>query len=319
MSSAGELDDTGLLLADADGRVVHASPEALHILQLDATPLGRPLDEVLAPLLDDASSPAPAVSWRRARALEHEVVLLRSTSEVITARREREKLLRLATLSEIMPSLMHQVRNPLASAIASLEVLVEELSIEELRADLLEVVGEIRRAAQSLRGVGDMTRDLRTVEHHRLAPAIEDGVATLRANADSRNVRIDVAPIQLSPLPLEPSVIRAMVFHLASNAIAACPNGGHVQIDARLRREPPDREASELLLSIEDDGVGMDETELAHCCDLFFTTKLHGSGLGLPLCRHAVEAAGGTLEVTSRRGVGTRVEIRVPLEPALAL
>jgi len=321
------LSDVAVIVATNDGRIQHLTSEAQRLLDVDAASddpkqvaVGRRLEDLLGASanrdhieISRAGGISERLNVRRIEAADRVIVLLSRRPADRPRVDEQERLLRLATLSEILPSLMHQVRNPLASATASLEVLVEELSSAELRQHLLEVVGEIQRAAQSLRGVGDMTRELRTPEAHSVDAALVEGASTVGGRARAQGVRLELAADGLPPVALEPSVIRAMVFHLVSNAISACPRGGNVRVVARVRDDAPRTGRRDFILVVEDDGDGMTEAERLHCCDLFFTTKLNGSGLGLPLCRHAVESAGGILDVSSSLGAGTRIEIVVPL------
>ena len=69
------------------------------------------------------------------------------------------------------------------------------------------------------------------------------------------------------------------------------------------------------VVTIKDNGFGMDETELKHCMDPFFTTKAvgHGTGLGLSSANSYIRQLGGSLEIDSRPRVGTTVRMALPL------
>ena len=67
-----------------------------------------------------------------------------------------------------------------------------------------------------------------------------------------------------------------------------------------------------LEFSVQDEGNGMSPEVLARCRELFFTTKVRGSGVGLSLCHQICNDAGGELLIESRQGEGTRVTARVP-------
>jgi two-component system sensor histidine kinase HydH len=68
-----------------------------------------------------------------------------------------------------------------------------------------------------------------------------------------------------------------------------------------------------LLLSVEDEGAGMDARTRERAFDDFFTTKATGSGLGLPFVRRVAEAHGGSASLAARSGRGTVVTLRLPL------
>lgn len=69
-----------------------------------------------------------------------------------------------------------------------------------------------------------------------------------------------------------------------------------------------------MILTVADEGVGMDTETLKHIFDPFFTTKgeKEGTGLGLSICKRIVEAHGGTLQVQSQPGKGTAVSVHLP-------
>ena len=73
-------------------------------------------------------------------------------------------------------------------------------------------------------------------------------------------------------------------------------------------------EASELSLTIQDFGVGMSESVLAHCRNSFFSTKgQNGSGLGLYMVSKSIRALNGNLEIRSEEGVGTSICLKLPI------
>jgi len=98
--------------------------------------------------------------------------------------------------------------------------------------------------------------------------------------------------------------------NLVVNAIQAMPAGGRVRIDTYAVDQ-------QVVLSIEDDGVGMSADVLKKIFIPFFTTKdVHeGTGLGLPVVHGIVTSHGGTVSVESAPGRGARFEIRLPQAP----
>jgi signal transduction histidine kinase len=96
--------------------------------------------------------------------------------------------------------------------------------------------------------------------------------------------------------------------NLLDNALLASQPGDSVHLFATA-------ETSELRFEVVDDGHGMDEATAARAFELFFTTRSGrgGNGVGLALCREIVEHLGGSIELRSRPGKGTRVGIRIPI------
>jgi signal transduction histidine kinase len=140
--------------------------------------------------------------------------------------------------------------------------------------------------------------------------AIEETVRVVQSAAAQSNIRVEHEAAFLPLLPFDAAVMRAIVFNLVSNAVHACATGGEVRVRAALRPQ------GVFELEVADTGTGMPPDVLARCTELFFTTKRHGSGIGLALCDRAVRGAGGTLSVESAVGRGTTFTVRVPVAPA---
>ncbi len=86
--------------------------------------------------------------------------------------------------------------------------------------------------------------------------------------------------------------------------------GGHVRICTCLRKHAGEQPLA--CVEIEDNGKGMAADELAQVFNPFFTSKLHGTGLGLPIAQQIMEYHDGRISLTSTPGQGTRVEVELP-------
>ena len=106
--------------------------------------------------------------------------------------------------------------------------------------------------------------------------------------------------------------LKQILLNLLSNALKFTPAEGSVTLSARLV------EGGALEIAVADTGIGMNENELHLALQPFrqienpLSRKHEGTGLGLPLVKAFTELHGGTLELTSRRGGGTVVRIRLP-------
>jgi len=107
------------------------------------------------------------------------------------------------------------------------------------------------------------------------------------------------------------SQIHQVLLNICLNARDAMSNGGTLTLEAA-RTEHQGRAAVEI--AIGDSGIGMDAETLAKVFDPFFTTKEsgRGTGLGLYMAYRVIERHGGTIDITSRKGEGTSVEIVLP-------
>ncbi|MEZ4468483.1 MAG: ATP-binding protein [bacterium] len=238
------------------------------------------------------------------------VLLFQDITEQVRTRTERDRLLQLATVDEVLPTVLHELRNPLAAVTLAVEVLLEECEPRddpELTEALHTVLAELRRMSLVFQGIGVGGRSLRMTQVAAVDVAVREVARIMDRLAQQSGVTLHVDVQVLPLLPFDPAVVKAIVFNLLSNSIYACHQGGHIKVSLRPRT------SSSLLLRVTDDGHGMSADVLSDCTRPFFTTRANGSGLGLVVCREAVEEAGGTLDIRSAPGQGTRVSIELPL------
>lgn len=237
-------------------------------------------------------------------------IALKDITEVERMREERNRLLQIATVHELLPSILHEVKNPLAAIATTAELLIEEAADEHMRSSAQAILHETRRMKLMLQGIGAVGRGLPSTRREAVDQAVREAWTVLRARAESVGVSAQGHIPDMPPLPLDASVVCALVFNLVTNSIQACPSGGSVRLAASLA--PGDRE---LMIRVDDTGVGMTEDVLSRCRELFFTTKARGTGIGLALCARALAEAGGTMDIDSAPSAGTRITLRIPLEP----
>jgi signal transduction histidine kinase len=106
--------------------------------------------------------------------------------------------------------------------------------------------------------------------------------------------------------------------NLVLNAVDATEKGGHIELKAeRCSDVRQARSASEEMVqvTVQDDGAGIAPENLARLFQPYFTTKKHGTGLGLFVTRKLVADHGGTVEFVSSPGEGTVFVVRLPFRP----
>lgn len=224
--------------------------------------------------------------------------------------RDRE---RLAAAGEVAAGLAHEIRNPLATAKAALqlyEVVGDEGKRRELLAKLaneLDRMNEILTAyvtfsrpeqADTARTV-NVTQVLREIEPLLLGEAHFHGIGLV--------VKTPVAEI--------PSVtgstgeLKQVFLDLARNAVEAMERGGRLEISVY-------RDGDQVKTLFQDNGPGIPEEKLEKVTRPFFTTKPGRAGLGLSIATSMARTMGGALQIKSSRGGGTAVEVCLPLAPA---
>jgi signal transduction histidine kinase len=170
---------------------------------------------------------------------------------------------------------------------------------------------EVERMAAMLDTAGAATRELRSAIATRIDLDLGDCHVLLAEVTARRGIDLVWEIDTMPPLPFDTQVLRSLLCNLVTNAIDACTDSDCIEVCAML-------EDGAFVLQVLDTGAGMSPDTLAHCTEAFFSTKPGGFGIGLALCRELVEAAGGSFEIVSRPGSGTRVAVWLPLDPGLA-
>ncbi|MFO0599531.1 MAG: PAS domain-containing sensor histidine kinase [Myxococcaceae bacterium] len=309
-----------VVLVSNEGRLHYANGRARELLEAAGLSSdGAAVEALLTGFRDEDATDRTAITVgtrEGARIFGFQATALSSGSKLIAfqditrieeAQRERNRLLQLASISEVMPAVLHELKNPLAGIALSLELLIED-SNDERKQRLHAILGEVRRLSLTLDGLGRFRHEVRSARHHAIDLAIREACVLLAPQADSRHIALDVDVPDMPLLPFEPAAVRAVIFNLVTNAIHACREGHRIVVSARF-----DRETKVLTLVVKDDGAGMAPDVLARCTELFFTTKPRGSGIGLALCAGVAEAVAGRFDVESQQGTGTTISMTFPV------
>jgi PAS domain S-box-containing protein len=258
------------------------------------------------------------------------VVVVRDRREIEELRRRMVTQARLAAVGELAAGLAHEMNNPLAyvrSNLAQLERHWKNLSdpealMPEDRAALAEESHEliveslvgVDRAAEIVRGVRHFTHAGSPVrEPADLNGLIEDAIAMLRSRQRPPEVTLEFQPGALPQISCAPQELRQVFLNLLVNALDAVAAHGQVTVSTW-------RENGEVIAQVRDDGCGMTPEVLERIFDPFFTTKRvgEGTGLGLGIAWHIVDAHGGRIEVQSAPGDGTEFQVHLPIGRAAA-
>lgn len=333
---------TGLRDDDFGGRAIftllvdhEAQPEPQPHTRLRAAIRdAQPCDEVLQlRKMDGAPFWARCVGAPLSARLEtHEryVLVLADVTEEMRAREAAVRAERLSALGRLAGSVAHDTNNLLAIVALHLEVLAETPLSREQRELVDAALGAAQRGA-------DLTRPLLAFAQRSIdAPRTIDLTATLEklvpllVKAMPNRIALVTELGSLGRGRADEGGLESAVTNLVLNARDAIGDQRDGRIVLSCRRVSLDGPAARRLglvpgpyaaLVVEDDGPGMPPEVLEHVLEPFFTTKGdRGSGLGLPSAYGFARQSGGTLEIESTPGAGTRVTIYLPLvdgtEPA---
>jgi two-component system sensor histidine kinase HydH len=219
-----------------------------------------------------------------------------------------------AELAYIAGGLAHEIKNPLSTIRLNLALLTEDLARSEDPKD--------KRALQKLRVVERECERLQEIVEQFLqfARASELKLEVCNLNAviteltefvmpAARQRNVEILCYLRSDLPLvrlDRALFKQALLNLLLNAQDAMPNGGQIVITT----QPVE---GGVQISVIDTGTGMPPEVLKKIFRPFFSTRRHGTGLGLPTVKKIVEAHRGTISVQSEVGRGTKFTIQLPV------
>ena len=216
----------------------------------------------------------------------------------------------LATLGELAAGLAHEIRNPLAGIAGVIDIIGRDLPIDS---PACAVVKEVKQEAIHInRILTDLLETARPKQPNfktaNLDPTITHAIMFAREQATTRAIEIDfVSPKDVPQVEHDPSQIHQVLLNILLNAIQAVSREGKIVVSL-------DRRDHYAAISIADNGPGIPPETLKNIFRPFFTTKGHGTGLGLSLARRIVEDHAGRIEVTSKPGEGTTFVVLLPYE-----
>ena len=229
-----------------------------------------------------------------------------------TQRRIQAELLRyqkLESVGRLASGVAHDMNNVLAAIMSMTAVLQAQFEGDGAVSTNLDLV--LRAAARGrdlVKGLADFSRDqLEDARPLDLNGLIREEAALLgRTTFGKVTVETDLEAA-LPPVMGEASSLSNALMNLCVNAVDAMPEGGRLVFRSRAA-------AGVVEVSVQDSGQGMTPEVKARALDPFFTTKPagRGTGLGLSIVYGAVKAHGGTLDIESEPGAGTRVVLCFP-------
>ena len=212
-----------------------------------------------------------------------------------------------ATLGELAAGLAHEIRNPLAGIAGVIEIVSRDLPPNSAaRAVIKDAKEEALQINRILTELLDTARpkppQFRVSD---IAATAEHAVMFARQQAITKRIMIELDKGEgIPPVEHDPNQINQVLLNLLLNAIQAMDKPGSVYVSLQ-------RDHDDVLITVADEGKGIPPETLPNIFRPFFTTKGHGTGLGLSLARRIVESHGGQIDARSEVGKGTQFVIRL--------
>ncbi|MGO9437029.1 MAG: MEDS domain-containing protein [Terracidiphilus sp.] len=284
---------------------------------------GKPLGS-FAMYYREPRSPSPAET----RALQLATHLAGIALERKLAREERERLRqaqddlahinRVTTMGELTASLAHEIKQPITAAVTNARTCLrwlgrDEPDLPEARDAASRIISDVTRAADIISRIGSLFK--KGAMQHELVDVnelIREMIVLLRNEAARYSILVrselaeNLPPVRADRIQLQQVFMNLMV------------NGIDAMKDVSTKRELTVRAQQvmdgQLQISVSDTGIGLPPQQAEQVFIAFFTTKAHGTGMGLPISRSIIETHGGRLWATSDTGRGASFHFTLPSE-----
>ena len=212
--------------------------------------------------------------------------------------------------SRMAATLAHEIKNPIAGIRSGIQLLKGRASKDGDKMLCDSMIHEIDR-------VTALIMNLLTLSIRRESPKTEIPVSSVleeigmiyAKGPDSRRAVLSVETEPGLAAYLNENEFRQIIHNLISNSLRAMLPDREGQITLLASRQ-----RDELLVTVRDNGKGMTEEEVAKALEPFYTKSINGTGLGLSIVSRLVESNDGTMEIVSRPGTGTDVNLRFPVK-----
>jgi PAS domain S-box-containing protein len=222
---------------------------------------------------------------------------------------------RTSILGELMASISHEVKQPITATMTNARASLRWLKREKPEVqEACQTIDKILRDGARATEIIDRLRALykKTPPKRELVSINEvilEMIALLRSEASLHGVSIRMNLIADLPKTMADRVqLQQVLMNLMLNGIEAMTaTGGVLTVTSQ-------REDSQVLISVSDTGVGLPNENIHQIFDAFFTTKPHGSGMGLAISQSIIESHGGRLWATANDGRGASFHFSLPIE-----
>ena len=249
-----------------------------------------------------------AVAAENARLYEG---LQRQMEELRNTEAQLVQSAKLAAIGELAANVAHEINNPMTSILGYTTLLYEETPDTSPRKETLKLIqNESLRIREIVRALLDFSRQRDFAkELVDIRQSVKDTLALIQRHALLSNCKIvEKYSEKLPPIEIDVPQCKQVFLNLITNALDAMPQGGTLTVSVA-------HADGAIRIEFADTGAGIPEANLSRIFEPFFTTKpaVKGTGLGLSVSLGIVQAHGGTIEVQSDAGKGSRLTVVLPL------
>ncbi len=247
-----------------------------------------------------------------------EKLVVERTQELAASQEKLRQSERMASIGALSAGIAHEINNPVGAILLiaqNAQEMKNDCKSKEELSELLsrtcqKVTNNAKRCALIVKGILQFSRQQSTEKWPHNVTSVIESALQLLYDSDERSkgsfmINSSIKPLQVVLNPLE---MEQVFVNLFRNALESGVGGCRVVVDIQENNK-------QAMITVEDNGAGIAEEALKHIFDPFYTTRQRngGTGLGLSIAHGIIIDHGGTIEVESTLGVGTKVVIHLPL------
>ena len=241
----------------------------------------------------------------------HYLLVQRDITEFKNLEKKLYDSQKLAALGQLSAGIAHEIRNPLSSIKMSLQILAKRMNpegndlkrfkIAEREVDHLEML------------VNNILAFAKPVEPKKspvdLSKVLEQAIDMAEKGIADKKIEIQTEFNEVLPVTVDAAMMADAFLNVIRNALEAVTEYGKIIVSLRYF----DETRQSVAVEIKDNGSGIDDEDMPHIFNPFFTRKNYGTGLGLSLVKKIVDIHQGTIDISSKKNEGTTVLIVLPL------
>lgn len=234
------------------------------------------------------------------------VFISRDITQKVKNEEYKKNIEKLSVVGELAAGFAHEIRNPLTSIKGFVSLLAKNKNESEANFHQI-ILNELLKLEEVVNGFTSLAKsEAIDVTEVSLENVIDNALCEIQVAADEKNVRLEKFVSQPVFLYCKCFQIKQVFLNILKNSLDAIKrDGGIITISTEVIKE-------EVIVSIHDNGVGIEKERIRHIGTPFYTNKEKGVGLGMTVSNKIISEHNGAIEIDSEKGKGTTVTIRLP-------
>jgi len=241
----------------------------------------------------------------------HYILVQRDITEFKNLEKQLYESQKLSALGQLSAGIAHEIRNPLSSIKMSLQILAKRMTPEGNDLKRFKIAEKEVEHLEML--VNDILAFAKPVEPKKnpvdISKVLEQAIAMSEKGISDKKIEVQTKYDNVPHVTVDAAMITDAFINIIRNAVEAIENNGKITVSLRYAYET----RQSIVVEITDNGSGINEEDMPHIFNPFFTRKNYGTGLGLSLVKKIIDIHQGTIDIFSKKNEGTKALIILPL------